>query len=196
MESAVGLIASSGWASGLNLYAVVGLLGLAGRLGLAATPEMLWRTDVLAIAGALYAVEFFADKVPYLDNVWDAVHTVIRPVGAAALGALLTGEAESMHAAVGAALSGGLSLAGHATKATTRLAVNTSPEPASNIVVSLIEDGIVAGLVVLAVRYPWVALGVTVVLAVAGALLIVLLVRVARRGLRRMRERRARRSTV
>lgn len=189
MESTLGLVASSGWASGLNLYAVLLLLGLAGRTGFADVPEVLLRTDVLVVAGVLYALEFLADKVPYLDNLWDAVHTVVRPVGAAALGAVLAGEVGSVEQGVSAALSGGLALAGHAAKATTRLAVNTSPEPASNVVVSLLEDGLVAGLVVLAMAYPWVALGVTLVLLVAGSVLMVWLLRAARRGLRRLRER-------
>lgn len=191
MESTLGLVASSGWASGLNLYAVLLLLGVAGRTGFADVPEVLARTDVLVVAGVLYGVEFLADKVPYLDNVWDALHTVVRPIGATALGAVLAGEVGSVEQGVNAALSGGLALAGHAAKATTRLAVNTSPEPASNVVVSLLEDGLVAGLVVLAIAYPWVALGVTLVLLVAGSVLTVWLLRAAGRGLRRLRERRA-----
>lgn len=188
MEAAIGTIAGSGWAAGLNLYAVVVLLGLFGRAGAIEVPEVLMRTDVLVIAGVLYAVEFLADKVPYLDNVWDAVHTVIRPLGAAALGALLAGDELGSQLA-GAGGSGVLALISHSTKATSRAAINTSPEPASNIVVSLFEDGLVAGVVALAVYNPVLALIAVVVLLIAGAVLTVFLWKTARRAWRGIRER-------
>lgn len=168
MIEALGLIAGSGWASGLNLYLVSLLLGLSGRMGWAEVPEVLQRTDVLIVSAVLFAVEFAADKIPYLDNIWDAIHTVVRPLGAAALGAVLAGESDSIGAALGGVVAGSLALTAHSAKATTRAAVNTSPEPFSNIFLSLFEDGLVAGLVALAVLYPWVALIVAVVFAVAG----------------------------
>jgi hypothetical protein len=187
---AVGLLAGTGWASGVNLYAVVTLLGIFGRVGIADDiPAFLMRTDVLVVAGALFLVEFVVDKVPYLDDLWDVVHTVIRPAGAATLGVLLAGDGISdVAAALG---SGGLAFASHAVKATTRVAVNTSPEPVTTGVVSLAEDGLVAGVVALAVTNPVLALVVVGVLLVLGGVLMVLVIRSARRGLSRWRERRA-----
>ena len=194
MDVAVmGLVAGSGWASGVNLYAAVALLGILGRSGFGAVPDALTRTDVIAIALGMFALEFVADKIPYLDSLWDAVHTVIRPMGAVALGALLSGEAETWQQVAAALGSGGLASASHIAKATTRLAVNTSPEPATNIGVSLVEDGLVAAVIWFAVTNPWIALGLVVVLLVAGAVLTVTLVGVARRTLRARRERRGRR---
>ena len=143
----IGLVAGSGWASGVNLYAVVALLGIYGRLAPGPVPEPLLRTDVIVIALVLFALEFVADKIPYLDSVWDAIHTVIRPLGAVVLGALLSGDAETWQQAVAALGSGGLASAAHLAKATSRAAINSSPEPASNVLVSLFEDGLVAAVV-------------------------------------------------
>lgn len=187
---AVGLLAGTGWASGVNLYAVVLLLGIVGRTGLSDAPELLMRTDVLVIAGVLYAIEFVADKVPWLDSIWDVAHTAIRPLGAAVLGAILAGDIETVNEVTAAASSGALAFASHAVKATTRAAINTSPEPVSNGVVSLAEDGLVAGVVVLAVTNPLIALAVVVVLLVVGAVAVALLFRTVRRAWQRRRERR------
>jgi hypothetical protein len=194
MDAAViGLVAGSGWASGVNLYGVVALLGLLGRSGFGTIPDALMRTDVIAIALGMFILEFVADKIPIFDSLWDAVHTVVRPMGAMALGALLTGEAETWQQ-VGAALgSGGLATASHVAKATTRLAINTSPEPASNVAVSLLEDGLVAGVIWFAVTNPVIALGLVVLLLIAGAVLTLSVIGFARRGLRARRERRAQR---
>lgn len=178
----IGLIAGSGWASGLNLYLVTLLLGAAGRLGWADLPAVLTRTDVMIIAGTLFVVEFFADKVPYLDNVWDAVHTFVRPIGAAALGAVLAGDSESIGSALGAILAGALALDAHAAKATSRVAANTSPEPFSNMALSLGEDISVAALIALAVAFPIAAIVVVIVLVIAAAALTTWLWRTARRG--------------
>lgn len=162
-----GLIAASGWASGLNVYGVALILGLMGRFAGVEMPEQLTSTPVLIAAAVLYAVEFVADKVPYLDNIWDAIHTVVRPVAAGWIGYLIAGEA-GISQAVGAGSAGLLALAGHSTKATTRAAANVSPEPVSNIGLSVFEDGLVAGLMALALANPAIALVVVVVLAVAG----------------------------
>jgi hypothetical protein len=189
----VGLVAGSGWASGVNLYAVVGLLGIMGRLGYDAVPEVMTRTDVLVLAGIMFTLEFVADKIPWFDSVWDAVHTVVRPVGAVVLGAVLAGDADTVGQALAAVTSGGLATASHITKATTRLAINTSPEPASNVVVSLAEDGLVAAVVWFAVTNPIVAIVVVVVLLVAGAALTIAVVSAARRAIRARREHRRRR---
>jgi hypothetical protein len=177
----ISLVAGSGWAAGVNLYAVAVLLGLLGRLGFADIPETLMRTDVLAVAGALYAVEFVADKVPYIDSLWDTVHTIVRPLGAATIGYLLTGETDTIGQAAAAGASALLAASSHTAKATARGAVNLSPEPASNILVSLFEDGLVAGVVALAVAFPVAALVAVVVLLAASLFLAVKLWGVVRR---------------
>jgi hypothetical protein len=185
---------TSGWASGVNAYAVVLLMGLLGRFaGVDAVPSAVERTDVLVAAAVLFAVELVADKVPYVDSVWDAVHTVVRPVVGAALGALLAGDAGSLQQAVMAATGGVSALASHLVKAGLRAAVNTSPEPVSNIAVSTGEDLTVAGVISLAVLNPWVAAAVAAVLLVAGIVLVVVLwqrIRRARSRWRSWRERR------
>ena len=186
------LVVSSGWASGVNAYLLVLVLGLADRIaGLTQVPDVLGRTDVLVIAGVLYAVEFVADKVPYLDSTWDAVSTAIRPTVGAVVALLLAGEVSSLEQALYAVLGGGTALASHTVKAGLRLAINTSPEPVTNIGASITEDITVLGVVLLAVSYPWIALGVVVVLLVVGIALLVVVARRVRRGMRRWRERRA-----
>jgi len=186
----VPLVFSSGWASGVNAYLVVLMLGLLGRVTDAAgVPDALTRTDVLVAAGVLYAMEFVADKIPYIDSTWDAISTAIRPTAGAVIAVLLAGDASSLEQAVFAVLGGGTALASHAVKAGLRLAVNTSPEPVTNVGASIGEDVTVAGVVVLAIYHPWVALGVTVVLLVAGVTLLVLLLRRVRRGWRRWKGR-------
>jgi hypothetical protein len=197
--SLYGLALSSGWASGVNLYAVVALLGLAGRLGVAEVPDELQRVEVLAIAGVLYGIEFVVDKVPWLDSAWDVVHTAIRPIGGAAVALLLSGEASTAEQAVLTAGGGLFSLAAHAAKASVRAAVNTSPEPASNILVSFLEDGVVASVIALALAFPEVALVVAILLTIASITVAALLVTTLRKAWRKLVERRnerARRSRV
>ncbi len=185
----LGLLAGSGWASGINLYAVTLVLGLAGRFGWADIPEVLTRTDVLVVAGVLYSIEFVGDKIPYLDNLWDVANTVIRPLGAAAIGVVLAGESESIGAALGGIVAGALALSAHSTKATTRAAVNTSPEPFSNAVVSVAEDGLASGLTVAAILAPIPTLIAVALLVVAGGYVTVKLWGTLRRVMRRSRVR-------
>ncbi len=192
----IALLASSGWASGVNLYLVAVLVGGAGRLEWIEAPAALMRTDVLIVAPSLFLLEFFADKIPYLDSAWDVVHTFIRPVGAAIIGVLLTGDADGFNQAIGGLTAGGMATASHLVKATTRAAINTSPEPFSNIGTSLFEDGLVLGVVWLMFTNPLLALAIVIVLLVAGTVLAFAVFRLARRGMARMRERReARRGT-
>ena len=173
---------TSGWASGVNAYAVVLLLGLVDRLGhVAAVPDALARTDVLVAAGVLFLLELVADKIPYLDSVWDSVHTVIRPAVGATLGYLFGHEGSSLDAAFTAVTGGFTALAAHLVKAGTRAAVNTSPEPVSNVVVSTAEDVTVVGVVGLALANPWVAAALAAVLLVVGAVLVVVVLRRVRR---------------
>jgi hypothetical protein len=185
---AIAYAITGGWASGISAYATVLVIGLIGRAGLADVPEVLERTDVLIVAGVLATIEFVADKIPLVDSVWDSVHTVIRPVVAAALGYLIAGDASTLAQALTAALSGGLALASHGAKAGVRLAVNTSPEPVTNLGVSTVEEVSLVGVLLLATQYPWLAAGVALVLLVAGSALAMWLAGRVRRGWRRLRE--------
>jgi hypothetical protein len=180
---------SSGWASGINGYAVVLILGLLGRLGgVDDVPTALQRTDVLVAAAVLFAIDLVADKVPYLDSTWDAVHTAIRPTIGAVLAALLAGDAGGLVQVTAAVTGGASALASHLVKAGLRAAVNTSPEPASNVIVSAAEDVTVASVVSLSVIAPWVAAGIAAVLLTVGIALVLLLLSRIRRF---RRERRA-----
>jgi hypothetical protein len=189
------MVFTSGWASGINAYAVVVLLGVLGRFaGVDVVPSALQRTDVLVVAAVLFAAEMVADKIPVVDSVWDAVHTVVRPAVGAAVAALLAGDSTSMEQALMATTGGVTALASHAVKAGVRLAVNSSPEPASNIVVSAGEDLTVAGVVALLVVQPWVAAGIAATLLLVGAVIVVLLMTRIRRARRRWRSTRPWRS--
>ena len=183
------LVVTSGWASGVNSYLVVLVLGIAGRLGVDGVPVVLTRTDVLVVAGVLYGMEFVADKIPYVDSSWDAISTAIRPTVGAVIAVMLTGDADTLQQATYAVLGGGTALASHLVKGSIRLAVNTSPEPVTNTAASVLEDLTVVGVLLLAVAHPWLALTVCLVLLVAGVTLVVFLVRRIRRGWRRWQDR-------
>jgi len=162
-----GLLAGSGWASGLNLWAVVGLLGIAGRAGWADTPELLQNPLVIAAAVVLYAAEFVVDKIPYIDSAWDIANTAIRPTGAAALAILMTPHESTPHRVVAVAGAATTALTSHSAKASLRALINISPEPASNIIASLSEDGLAFALVGFAFAHPRVALVITIVASIA-----------------------------
>jgi hypothetical protein len=182
MES-LAYVLTSGWASGINVYATLLVTGLVGRFGdVERVPDVLERTDVLLLTALLSVLEFVADKIPYVDSAWDAVHTVIRPAAGAILGALLAGEADDLGEAAGAVLGGTTALASHAAKASLRLAVNASPEPVSNIVLSLSENAAVVGVLLLAIDHPWVAVAIAGALLVAAGALAVVLIRTIQRG--------------
>jgi hypothetical protein len=186
----VPMVFSSGWASGVNAYLVVLVLGIADRLGdFASIPDTLGRTDVLLAAAALYALEFVLDKIPYVDSTWDVVSTVTRPAIGTAIALLVSGDATSVHQAAYGALGGGTALASHLVKAGGRLAINASPEPVTNIVASLGEDVAVVGVVLLAIQHPWLALVVAAVFLLVGGLVVYHLLRLVRRGWRRWKGR-------
>lgn len=191
MES-LALAFTSGWASGINSYLVVLVLGIADRVGsLDQVPDVLGRWEVLAAAGVMYAFEFVADKVPYVDSAWDVVSTVIRPVVGGVVGVLIAGDSTSLNELAGAAVGGGSALAAHSVKTGTRMAVNTVPEPFTNIGISLAEDVAVLGVVWFAIQHPYVAASIALTLLVAGLLLLWLAWKVVRRGWRRFRAWRA-----
>jgi hypothetical protein len=184
------LAAALGWASGLRLYAVVFFTGLAGVMGWVPLPaglQVLQQTPVLIAAGALLLVEFVADKVPGLDSLWDGLHTLLRIPAGAALAAGVFGGDQASWATVAALLGGTLAATSHVAKATTRAAVNTSPEPFSNIALSLAGDAMVPAMLWLAFEHPlWFAAVLSLVLVVSLALTVVLFkfLRTLVRGLR------------
>jgi Domain of unknown function (DUF4126) len=182
---------STGWATGVNAYATIALLGLLGKAGVGEVPDALTNDGVIAAASVLYGIEFVADKVPLVDNAWDAVHTVIRPVIASLLGAGFAVDADvgALDEALSAGGSGVTALASHGVKAGLRLGINASPEPFSNIVASLTEDGLVAGVTALALENPEIAAVIALILLVLGTLLLVYLIKSVRRGLRNLQER-------
>jgi hypothetical protein len=156
------------FAAGINLYATVAILGLAKRYGWVDLPEQFRVFDndiVIAAALVMYVIEFVADKIPWVDSVWDAIHTVIRPIGGAVIAVATLGDASPTVQGLVALLGGTLATGTHLTKAGTRAAANTSPEPFSNWVLSLSEDIFVIGLATLALKFP-IAAGLVVILGV------------------------------
>ena len=156
------------FAAGLNLYATVAILGLASRFDWVALPPQFKVFDndvVIAAAIVMYIVEFVADKIPWVDSIWDGVHTVIRPIGGALIAVATLGHASPAVQGLVALLGGSLAAGSHFTKAGTRAVANTSPEPFTNWILSLSEDALVVGLGFLALKYP-VAAALVVLLCV------------------------------
>lgn len=181
---------STSWASGVNAYATLVLLNLLGRAGLGDVPDPLQGDVVLAVSVVMYGIEFVTDKVPFLDSVWDGLHTLVRPVIAGLIGSAY-GTADDLAGAAEVFATGGssvIALASHGVKAMLRLGINTSPEPASNIVASLLEDGLVGVVIFLAVENPVTAAVIALILLVLGIGLVFVLWKTIRRaydGLRR-----------
>lgn len=173
---------ASGWASGINAYATVFVLGILGRfLNTGGVPEGFQRTDVLIIMGILALVELVADKVPVVDSVWDVPSTVIRPIAGAVIGALIAGAQGDLLTITLAAVGGVTALLSHLSKAGIRLAVNTSPEPVSNVGASVAGDVGVVGVTTLAVLFP-------VAAAVVAAILLALTIWLALAMMARIRK--------
>ncbi|WP_326541133.1 DUF4126 domain-containing protein [Pseudorhodoferax sp.] len=187
----IALAAALGWASGMRLYAVILITGLAGYAGWVPLPEglkILQNPIVLGVAGLMFLAEFFADKIPALDSVWDLVHTFIRIPAGAALAAGVFGGDSATWATVAALMGGTLAATAHTAKATTRAAANTSPEPFSNIGLSLLGDLAVPGLLWLAWEHPlwaFAALAVALVVAVVTTVLLFRFLRLLWRRLTR-----------
>ncbi|MFF0271096.1 DUF4126 domain-containing protein [Kribbella sp. NPDC004536] len=180
---ALPLAVTTGWASGVNAYACVLILGLLGRFaGAGDVPHALTTTPVLIAAGVLFAFEFVADKIPYVDSAWDAISTVIRPTIGAIIAAMLSGQASTLHQAVVATVGGLVALLSHTVKSSLRLAINTSPEPVTNIAASSGEDVAVAGVVSLAAFHPEAALIIAGILLVIGLIAVYFAFRFIRRG--------------
>ena len=151
------LLLLAGWSSGISIYLTLGLLGLGGYLGGFPLPgelQVLANPLVFSIAFIIFAIEFIADKIPFVDSLWDSVHTLIRPIGALALGYLAGSEHGPIAQSVYAVFMAGLTLQTHTAKAASRLAINTSPDPFSNIAASIIEQSVVIGMYWFFIKHP------------------------------------------
>ncbi|HEX8652452.1 MAG TPA: DUF4126 domain-containing protein [Pyrinomonadaceae bacterium] len=181
----LGLALGAAWTSGINLYATVAVLGLLQHYRLAQLPGGLHVLDnwiIIGVALFLYVIEFVADKVPYVDTLWDAVHTFIRVPAGAIIAATAASDLDPTVEVLALLLGGGLALSTHGTKATMRAAANTSPEPVTNWTLSLLEDGLAIGAVVLAAVSP---VAILVIILIFLLILAWILPKVVRR-LRRM----------
>lgn len=188
MASALGYTIPFAFASGLNVYATVAVLGLCAHYGLVTLPEQFRALDnpfIIGVALLMYVVEFFADKIPWVDSIWDAVHTVIRPIGGAFVAVSALGDASPAATTLAALLGGSVAMTTHLTKAGTRAAVNVSPEPFSNWLLSIAEDLLAVGLTYAAVQHPAAALAVAITLLIVIAASSALLIRLIRRRFRR-----------
>ena len=178
------------FAAGVNLYATVAILGLAARYGWVDLPPQFQAFNnsfVIGTAIVLYLVEFFADKIPYFDSLWDILHTAIRPLGGALIAVTTLGDASPGVEGLVALLGGTVAAGSHLTKTSTRAVANTSPEPASNWALSFGEDVFVVGLGYLALAHPIAALVVAVVLLVLIVIFATVIVRTVRRWFARWR---------
>ena len=185
----LGLALGAGFSSGLNLYATIATLGLLQRFHIVHLPaslQVLAHPWVIGIAVALYIIEFLADKIPYVDTVWDAIHTFIRPPAAALLAYASVGDISPEWRWAAALLAGGVALTSHSAKASTRAAVNTSPEPFSNWILSFGEDLLAVWLTWMAGAHPVTTTIVVGALLILSAFLIFHLFRFARRAFQRL----------
>lgn len=185
----LGLALGAGFSSGLNIYATVATLGLLQRFGVIQLPSelhVLAHPLVLGIACFLYVVEFLADKIPYVDTLWDAIHTFIRPPAAAILAYAATGSAAPEWRWGAALLAGGVALTSHGAKASARAAANVSPEPFSNWILSLSEDVLAVALSWIATVHPLTAIVLVVALVTFSAFVLYHLFRFARGALEKM----------
>ena len=172
------------FAAGINLYATIAILGLAARFDWVALPPQFAVFDnnwVIGIAIACYAIEFVADKVPWVDKAWDLVHTIVRPIGGAFIAVTTLGDASPGAEAAVALLGGSVAAVSHAAKASTRVAANASPEPFSNWGLSLVEDVFVVGLGALALAFPTIAAVVAIALLALIGVFALTIVRALRR---------------
>jgi hypothetical protein len=189
--STLALAMGSSWVSGINLYAAVATLGLLGRFANLELPGDLGVVTnwwVIGVALGLYVIEFFADKVPLIDTAWDAVHTFIRVPAGAVLAAATFGDFDKGVQVIAFLVGGGLAFSSHGTKAAARVAINTSPEPASNIAASLAEDVLAVGSIVLAVLYPVVVIVVVAIAVIVSIVLVPRIIRYMRSVIARLRK--------
>src|ERR671910_630557 len=189
---ALSLAMGTAWTSGINLYATVAALGLAGRFEMIQLPqtlEVLTHPIVIAVACIMYAIEFFADKIPYVDNGWDVLHTFIRVPAGAILAARSLGDMSPALELAALLAGGGIALAAHGAKATSRLAINASPEPFSNWIASAAEDLAVLGGIWIIFNHPWLMLALVFVFLALMVWIVPRIFRFAKRGFSMLRNR-------
>ena len=186
------LAIGTAWTSGINLYATVATLGLAGRFDMIRLPEsleVLTSPIVIAVACIMYAIEFFADKIPYVDTGWDILHTFIRVPAGAILAARSLGDMSPGLETAALLAGGSIALAAHGTKATSRLAINSSPEPFSNWLASFVEDVAVLGGIWIIFNHPWLMLALVFVFLALTVWIMPRIFRFAKRGFSMLRNR-------
>jgi hypothetical protein len=191
MATALTQIVPLAFAAGVNLYATVAVLGLCSHYGLVALPEQFRAFDhpvVIGVALTMYVVEFVADKIPWFDSLWDAVHTLVRPLGGALVAVTAMGHASPAATVLAGLLGGTIAMTTHLTKAGTRAAANTSPEPFSNWLLSLGEDVLAVGISYGALTHPIIALAIALGLLVAIVACTSIIIRAVRRRFGRVRE--------
>jgi len=184
LVTALGRIVPFAFASGVNLYATIAVVGLCSRFHLISLPDQFRAFDnpvIIGAAIAMYLIEFVADKIPWLDSLWDAVHTVIRPIGGAIVAVSALGDASPAMETAAAIFGGSVAMTSHLTKAGARAAANTSPEPFSNWILSLLEDVFVVGLTWFAFQHPYWAAAMTIALLVVIIACTSVIVRALRR---------------
>jgi hypothetical protein len=189
---ALSLAVGTAWTSGINLYATIAALGIAGQMDMIQLPpdlRVLMHPAVIAVACIMYVIEFFADKVPYVDSGWDVLHTFIRVPAGAVLAARSLGDMNPALELVALLAGGTVALAAHGTKATVRLAINASPEPFSNWAASFAEDVTVFGSVWMMFNHPIVMLIVVLSFLALVVWLVPKLFRLAKRGFQALRSR-------
>jgi hypothetical protein len=172
------------FASGLNLYATVAVLGLCARFNLVALPDQFAAFAhplIISVAAVMYVVEFIADKIPWFDSLWDGIHTIVRPLGGALVAVTALGDASAGAEVLAALLGGSVAMTTHLGKAGTRAVANTSPEPFSNWALSLGEDALAVALTYVAIQYPLLAVAVAVVLLATIIAFASVLIRAVRR---------------
>ena len=176
--SGLGLLLGESWAAGFNLYLTMAGLGIADRMGFIDLPgrlDILSNPLVIAVAIILFVIEFAADKIPYVDSAWDSFHTVIRPLGGGLMAYMATSNFDPSIQYSAAMIGGVVSMESHLTKATTRAAINTSPEPITNTVASVTEDVTVVGMLWLIINHPVIATFAAIALIICGVVILKLL---------------------
>ena len=189
--STIAIAMGAAWVSGIKLYAAVATLGLLGRFANLRLPgelEVLTNWWVIGVASALFVIEFVADKIPIIDSTWDVVHTFIRIPAGAVIAAAAFGDFDRSVQVIAFLIGGGLALSSHGTKTTTRAVVNTSPEPFSNIAVSLAEDVLSVGAMLLAAFYPILLFIVVAIGVLISIIVLPKIIRYIRAVIRKMRK--------
>jgi hypothetical protein len=188
---ALSLAMGTAWTSGINLYATVAALGIANRMEMIHLPQnldVLSHPGVIAIACVMYLIEFFADKVPYVDTGWDALHTFVRVPAGAILAARSLGDVNPALELMALLAGGSIAFVAHGTKATARLAINASPEPFSNWAASITEDVTVFGSLWLMFNHPIIMIGLVIIFIALVAWLVPKIYRLAKRGFQALRD--------